>query len=221
MRIGAKPALLLLGTVSLVWILASFWRAGVRLEEAPPRTRYAFVLDGQGPRGVRVRHALELLREGRVDSVVVSGSPAGRDVSYSTLWVRELELTDQERGRFLELRSESRSTQDEARLADSVFASLGADTVVVVTSDFHVWRASSVFRIVNPGRVVFRWSAATDPFWASGLFHRDGAKMRAEEWTKRITWSLVESWLAKRSGTPAVRMVRGEEVGHFPPPRWK
>jgi hypothetical protein len=178
-------------------------------------------MDGQGPSGVRVPHALAMMREGLVDTVVVSGSQVGSDAHYSTVWVRELDLTEAERGRILELRSKSRSTQDEARLADSVFAALGADSVIVVTSDFHAWRTASTYRTVTRGRTVFSFEAAADPFWAMGWLDRGGAKMRAEEWAKRITWTLVECWLAGAQPLPVNRLVRGEEVGTFPPPKWK
>ncbi|HNY29676.1 MAG TPA: YdcF family protein [Fibrobacteria bacterium] len=215
---GRTRVIALVAVAMGAWTLASLWRVGLRIEGPPAKVRYAFVLDGQGPNGVRVRHALELLHSGRVDTVVVSGSPVGIDVHYSTVWIHDLELDSAERSRIVELRSRSMSTQDEARLADSVFAALGQDSVVVVTSDFHAWRAASVFRTVTRGRVAYGWSPATDPFWAMGLFDRGAAKMRAEEWTKRLTWTLVESWLARKDPVPVAKMVRGSEVGRFPPP---
>lgn len=205
----------------VIWIAASLWRAGFHASPSLAKARYAFVMDGQGPNGARVPYALELLRAGKVDSVVVSGSQVGSNLHFSTVWVRDLELTASERGRFLELRSNSKSTQDEARLADSVFAALGADSVLVVTSDFHAWRAASIYRRVTRGKTVFCLCEAADPFWALGMFDRSGAKMRAEEWAKRITWTLVESWLAGPRPIPPNRMVRGDEVGTFPAPRWK
>ncbi|MBK9577352.1 MAG: YdcF family protein [Fibrobacterota bacterium] len=221
MRPSVRGAVAVAGTVLGLWALVSLWHAGFRSAPTPSKARYAFVMDGQGPSGVRVPHALVMLRAGVVDSVVVSGSPVGSDVHYSTVWVRELELSASERGRILELRSRSRSTQDEARLADSVFAALGADSVIVVTSDYHAWRTASTYRTVARGKTVFSFEAAADPFWAMGWFDRGGAKMRAEEWAKRITWTLVECWLVGAQPLPVNRLVRGEEVGTFQPPKWK
>lgn len=204
-----------------LWAAISLWRAGFASPATPAKARYALVMDGQGPNGARVPYGLALLRAGIVDTLVVSGSQAGSDVHYSTLWVRELDLTEAERGRVLELRSNSTSTQDEARLADSLFAALGADSVIVVTSDYHAWRTASVFRAVARHKTVFSVSPAADPFWAMGWANRECAKMHVQEWAKRISWALVERWTVRGGWIPASRLVRGGEMGLFPPPRWK
>lgn len=221
MKSVLRKTLLALLVVLILWAGVSLWRAGTCFAARPSKARYALVMDGQGPNGIRVPFGLALLRGGIVDTLVVSGSQAGSDVHYSTLWVRELELTEAERGRVLELRSNSTSTQDEARLADSLFSSVGADSVIVVTSDYHAWRTASVFRAVAHHRTVFSLSPAPDPYWAMGWADREGAKMHVQEWAKRISWVLIERWTIRAGRIPVSRLVRGEEMGRFPPPRWK
>jgi hypothetical protein len=155
-----------------------------------------------------------------MDTLVLSGTGIGGGYVYSMLWVRMLPLSGTERQRTLELRSGSTSTRDEARLADSVFSRLGADTVLVVTNAYHAWRASSIFRSCARSGVVFRTHAVLEPDWEKGWSDREGLKMRFLEWTKRIVWTLWEQWLPARGDPPWSAFVRGPALGEFPPPAW-
>ena len=206
----------------LLWSAISAYRAGAfRHPDPQPRhARYAMVLDGQGPSGSRAMEGLRLLREGKIDTLVVSGTEIGGGFVYSMLWVRMLPLSGLERRRTLELRSGSTSTQDEARLAGSVFSGLAQDTVVVVTSAFHAWRAESIFRRCASSRVVFVVRAAPEPIWERGWSDREGRKMRFLEWTKRIVWVLWEQWVPIRGDPPWHVFIRGPGLGELPAPAW-
>ena len=218
---GGGPARLAAIPV-LLWISISALRSGAfrRTDPQPRHASYAMVLDGQGLSGSRGTEGLRLLREGRIDTLVLSGTEIGGGFVYSMVWVRMLPLAGPERRRTLELRSGSTSTQDEARLADSVFSNLGQDTVVVVTSTYHAWRAGSIFRRETRSGVVFRIHSAPDPGWDGGWTDREGLKLRFFEWSKRVVWVLWEQWFPVRSGPPWHMFVRGPDLGEVPPPAW-
>jgi len=204
----------------LLWTVVSASRAGVFRgpDPLPGHVRHAMVLDGQGPSGERASEGLRLLRGGRTDTLVLSGVAIGGGFFYSMLWVRMLPLSGAERDRVVELRSVCTSTQDEARLAASVFS--GDDTVLVVTSAFHAWRAASIFRRRAGSGTVFRVHAVGDEVWDRGWSDREGRKMRFLEWTKRAVWVLWEQWLPA-GGEPAWhQFVGGAALGRFPPSAW-
>jgi hypothetical protein len=221
MRRGSKVAAAAAGVV-LVWTGVSCLRAGVfhPPDRLPRHARHAMVLDGQGPSGSRAFEGLDLLRRGTVDTLVLSGVRIGGGFVYSMIWSRMLPLTGSERTRVQELRSDCSSTQDEAMLSDSIFHALGEDTVVVVTSRYHAWRASSIFRLRARFGTVFAIHAAVDPSWDKGWSDREASKMRFLEWTKRLAWVLVEQWMPHQGRSTWCEVVRGERLGQVPAPAW-
>jgi hypothetical protein len=204
----------------LLWTGISAWRAGVFRgpDPLPGHVRHAMVLDGQGPSGSRALEGLRLLRDGRTDTLVLSGVEIGGGFFYSMLWVRMLPLSRAERERVVELRSDCTSTQDEARVAASIFS--GDDTVLVVTSAFHAWRAASIFRRRAGSGTVFRVHATGDEVWDRGWSDREGRKMRFLEWTKRAVWVLWEQWLPARGEPAWHNSVRGAALGQIPASAW-
>ena len=206
----------------VAWTGISCWRAGALrpADPLPRHVRHAMVLDGQGVSGSRAFEGLRLLREGSVDTLVLSGVQIGGGFFYSMVWARMLPLAPSERSRVLELRSDCHSTQNEAILADSVFHALGDDTVVVVTSSYHVWRAASIFRRRSRSGTVFVVHGADDPYWDLGWSDRESCKMRFLEWTKRSVWVLWEQWAPAPKEFPASQFARGVDVGRIPPSAW-
>jgi len=212
----------LVGLALIVWTGFSVFEAGAfRAPDAlPSHVRHVLVLDGQGPTGNRALEGLRLLRDRRADTLVLSGTEVGGGIVYSMIWSRMLPLDSSDRTRTLELRSGSSSTQDEARLADSLFHALGDDTVMVVTSAFHAWRAGSVFRRVGRSGTVFVVVPAPDPIWDKGWRDREGLKMRLMEWTKRLHWTVYEQWRPIHGSRPWHLFARGADLGRFPEPAW-
>jgi hypothetical protein len=189
----------------------------------PKHVRYGFVLDGQSPDGLRVGKGYELLHQGIIDTLLVSGVEIGGGVHFSTIWVRMLPLVGKERERVLEVRSTCSSTLDEARMMDLYFGERKVDSAIVVTSDFHVWRAASIFAKASQGRRRWFFQGAPDSRWDGGWSDREGLKARFFEGAKRITWVLFEQW---KGAPPTVSVhsnsiVRGEELGRLPAPAWK
>lgn len=221
---------LLLGTglaaaLFAAWAGFGAWRATASGSADPPpgHLRYGFVLDGQSPDGWRVLEGYRLLHAGAIDTLIVSGVEIGGGVHFSTIWVRMLPLAGKEKERVLELRSDCSSTLCEARMMDAFFEARKVDSVVVVTSAYHVWRAASIFAKASAGRRRWFFQGAPDSRWDAGWTDREGLKSRFFEWTKRLTWVLFEQWKPVPPAT-AIRpgaIVRGDDLGRMPPPAWK
>lgn len=217
-----QGTLRLIALLAIAWTGFSAWKAGAfrSPDPMPKHVRHVFVLDGQGPTGCRTLKGLQLVREHRADTLVISGTEAGGGVVYSMIWSRMLPLDSSERTRTIELRSGSLSTQDEARLADSLFHLMGDDTVMVVTSAYHAWRAASVFREVTGSGTVFVVVPSPDPIWDKGWSDREGQKMRVMEWTKRLYWTVWERWRPVRGPVTWSVFARGSDLGRLPEPAW-
>ncbi len=206
------------------WCAVSWWRADPPSlgRELPARLRWGFVLDGQSPDGNRVAEGLRLLRAGRIDTLVVSGVPIAGGVFTSMVWVRQAPLDSIDRGKILEMRSECSSTMDEARMMDDFFRRRGIDSALVVTSDFHVWRAASIFEKVSAGGVAWFFQGAPDSRWNGSAGARERFKSRLMEWTKRASWTLWERWkpIAPREPIRPHGLAGGAELGRLPAPAW-
>lgn len=209
----------------VVFAMAGFWRSSPpdSTRTLPGHARYGFVLDGQSPDGNRTKAGLALLRSGRIDTLIVSGVELGGGVFFSMIYVRSLPLVPAEKGRIFEMRSTCTSTMDEARMMDEFFRSRKTDTAIVVTSDYHVWRAASIFAKVSGTGMVWRFHGSPDAWWESGWATREGRKSRIMEWAKRVNWVLIENWIPTGRSTPVKphALHGGSELGAFPSTAWK
>lgn len=126
---------------------------GTRERAAPPRLRTAVVLgalvrpDGQPSDALvdRVQVAVGLLREGRVERLVLTGgSPDSRPTEAAVMAqvARQLGARDEQ----LVLETASRSTFDNARHCAALLHADADGEVLLVTCDFHVARAVAQFR---------------------------------------------------------------------------
>lgn len=220
-----KPTWFAIFAVAIVaWACVSWWRADVPSAHRPlpAHVRYGFVLDGQSPDGNRVAAGLRLLRTGRIDTLVVSGVPIAGGVFTSMIWVRQAPLGAADRAKIFEMRSGCSSTMDEARMMDEFFRVRGVDSALVVTSDFHVWRAASIFERVSGGGVVWFFHGASDSRWSGAAGDRERFKSRLMEWTKRFSWSLWERWkpIDPREAIRPHGLVGGGDLGRVPAPAW-
>jgi uncharacterized SAM-binding protein YcdF (DUF218 family) len=87
------------------------------------------------------------------------------------------------------------STKTEAHDAAECLKQAGANSVLVVTSDYHTRRALSIFRHEVP-RCSFSVAAANDPvqFGPSWWNHRQWAKLNFDEWIRVVWWYSVDRW---------------------------
>jgi hypothetical protein len=86
------------------------------------------------------------------------------------------------------------STRDEAQDVSRCLRGVGAQRVLLVTSDYHTRRALSIFKQILPAD--YSVAAAFDDreFGVNWWRHREWAKVNFEEWSKFIWWELVDRW---------------------------
>lgn len=151
--------LLVLGGVALAWRVHAF---GQRPGE-PVRSGAIVVLgakvnpDGTaGPAlSARVEHAVALLRAGHGEWLLFSGRGAGPTTEAEAARAHALAAGVEAERCMVE--SESQSTFENARCVAKQLQARGVGSVVLVTDDFHVYRAVSHFRraglVVSPSPV--------------------------------------------------------------------
>ncbi len=182
----------LLGFGAWFWWSATHWESLV--ENTPgAHAHWAVTLAGEGDGSAdRTECAMDLLRQGRVENVVISGTPIIASTYMSTVILAGEPLSAEERRHFLEARHASQNTVDEARALVPAMRSLGADTVLLVTSNFHSRRAADIFRTVSQGKPVFIPVASDWQAFHLGWKSRQAAKTWFMEWCKTLWWKLVE-----------------------------
>jgi len=87
------------------------------------------------------------------------------------------------------------STKEEADEAGQCLAGTEAQSVLLVTSDFHTRRTLSIFRARAP-RYAYSVAAAHNPaeFGPEWWHHREWAKTNFYEWLRLGWWELVDRW---------------------------
>lgn len=87
------------------------------------------------------------------------------------------------------------STKAEAKDVMKCLQSLGAHSVLVVTSDYHTRRALSTFQHELPGYAI-SVAAAADPgqFNTRWWQRRQWSKMNFDEWIRLVWWECVDRW---------------------------
>jgi uncharacterized SAM-binding protein YcdF (DUF218 family) len=87
------------------------------------------------------------------------------------------------------------STREETHEADQCIRRFNAHNVLLVTSDFHTRRASSIFEHELP-RYHFSVTAAYNPptFGTAWWRNREWAKTTFYEWVRLFWWEAVDRW---------------------------
>lgn len=157
-------------------------------DEQPVRADLAVVPAG-GWRGNRILKAAELVRDGWVPKVLVSGT-AYYGWSESDAAIEFAVRRGYEREWFIAFPHGAQSTEEEARLIGERLRRMGVRRILLVTSDYHTRRAWGCFRQALP-EIEVRAIAAADPdfppaWWRS----RQGRKTFLLEWMKMVSWRL-------------------------------
>jgi len=204
---------LLLGLIAA--ILTAAFRWGMLVEDTPgAHARWSLVLAGEGGGDAdRTAMALQLVRDHRTDTIILSGTPLLEDVWMSSLLAARLPQGPEEKRRIVEIHHNSHSTLEEARTLIPQLRSLGIDTLLLVTSNFHTRRAASIFRQVANGNPVILPVASNCKSFQNGWGDREGAKIWLNEWSKTLWWHLVERWSDKSPIPNATNTLRYPETG--------
>jgi uncharacterized SAM-binding protein YcdF (DUF218 family) len=164
----------------------------------PERSDVIVVLAGDH-NDLRYWHALELLREGYGQQMVVDASADriyGRTYAqHAADFVTQSAGDEKSRTRICAITNDS--TVQEASDIRTCLAQMNPapQSALLVTSDFHTRRALSILRSRLPQ---YRWSVAAvndtaifgQPWWR----HREWTKTWLYEWEKLVWWRLFESW---------------------------
>ena len=166
------------------------WKSGNWLVTDDPFERMAWtgVLAGESRDCERTDAALKLQLEGRIDTVVLSGTRVFK-TRYTSEFMSEYAVQNgYPRGKVFEFRHDTYSTLEEARQLIRQFRLQNLDTVLIITSNFHTARTRRTFRKLAQGFPhVLVYSAeyhAYDPgaWWSS----RESRKIWLSEWAKTL-----------------------------------
>lgn len=168
-----------------VWWLAALGRLLVR-DEGPQRADMAVVLAGDFS-GNRVVRAAELVQQGYVPKVLVSGPHIVYGGYECDLEIPFAVKQGYPENWFIRAPNEGLSTREEAVALLEDLKRLGVHRFLLVTSDYHTARAARIYRAAANGfdmRVV----AAPDKYFrADSWWHdREGRKIFVIEWMKTV-----------------------------------
>ena len=160
----------------------------------PQKADAILVLAGETDR--RPARAVELMQQGYASRVILDVPQNERIFGNSDLQLAEAWIKAQSQPQAFSICSISGlSTKAESFESAECLRRAGARTVLMVTSDFHTRRASSIYRKEQP-EFAFSVAAATAPaqFGANWWRHRQWAKVNLEEWFRLIWWECVDRW---------------------------
>lgn len=174
--------------VAVAWITQAWWLAGLgRLlvrDDGPVRADMAVVLAGDFS-GNRILRAAELVKQGYVPSVLVSGPHVVYSLYECDLAIPFAVKHGYPADWFLREPNEALSTRAEAAAILPDLRRRGVHRFLLVTSDFHTARAARIYRSAAPDLEMRVVAAPDDYFRADGWWrNREGRKIFLVEWLK-------------------------------------
>lgn len=157
--------------------------------ETPFKADIAIVLAGDYS-GNRISKAADLVRQGFVPKVLVSGPSGFYGHAESDLAIPYAVRKGYPAEWFIPLRLDANSTSEEAEIIVHELRRRNVHRFLVVTSDYHTRRAAVAYRRLAGG-MEFRVVAAPDQYFHAGGWwkSRPGRKQFAFEWMKTFaTW---------------------------------
>jgi hypothetical protein len=182
-----------LGLIATVAVTHGVWLgalgAALIHDDGATRADIAVVLAGD-PWGNRILKGAELVRDGYVPAVLVSG-PSVYEVPESTLAIELAVRHGCPRTWFIGLPNSALSTRQEARDILSELRRRNVHSFLLVTSDYHTARAARIYRATERdmgGGPEFRTVAAPDQYFGSHSWwrSREGLKTGFMEWSKTL-----------------------------------
>jgi uncharacterized SAM-binding protein YcdF (DUF218 family) len=185
--------LLLLVFFTRTWWLTAIGWALVH-DDGPAKADAAVVLGGDYW-GYRISWGAEMVKQGYVPLVLVSGPPGFYGMNESDVAIRWAVQQGYPAGWFVAVPHQATSTRDEARVLLAYMRQHRIGSFLMVTSNYHSARARRVFLKAERemgGGPGFRTVASPDKnyspenWWQS----REGCKTAFIEWTKTVTGAL-------------------------------
>jgi uncharacterized SAM-binding protein YcdF (DUF218 family) len=179
------------------WLSHALWlpwfgRALIR-DEGPAKAEIAVVLAGDDS-GHRVEKGAELVRDGYVPAVLVSG-PAYYDVYECDVAIAFAVHKGYPAAWFIRFPNLTRSTREEASAILQDLRRRGIHSFLLVTSDYHTARAARLYRAAAQalgGGFEMRVVAAPDQYFRGDSWwrNREAQKTVFFEWTKTLATAL-------------------------------
>lgn len=144
----------------------------------------------------RPAHALELLRQGYAQQVLIDVPVASKIYDTSQMQIAEKYVRSLPEAPAVGVCPiAGLSTRDESHDVEQCLAHKPGTRILLVTSGFHTRRALSIFRHELRGKT-FSVAAARDEtqFGTRWWAHRQWAKTCVDEWLRFIWWNAVERW---------------------------
>jgi uncharacterized SAM-binding protein YcdF (DUF218 family) len=193
-----KSVLLLLLLAAVVYLARDVWlRAlGSALvhDEGAAQAEIAVVLAGDSW-GYRLTKGAELVRQGFVPRVLVSGPPASYDVNEADAAIHFAIRKGYPAEWFIPVYHTALSTREEATAILDALQQRHIHSALLVTSDYHSARARRIFLAAERamgGGPAMRTVAAPDKFFRPDSWwrNREGQKTAFFEWSKTVASAL-------------------------------
>lgn len=147
-----------------------------RVDDAQPADAIvvlgAAVFEGGEPSPVlaaRMAHAVQLYRRGLAPRIVVSGGVGGCPPSEAEVMAR-IAVAAGVPADALVLESQSHTTQQSVRLTTGLLEKSSVQSIIVVSSPFHLFRATWMYR--DAGYAVYGSGPQDDPLWVHSASRR-------------------------------------------------
>jgi hypothetical protein len=196
-KAGARRHRWVLGLVIVAGIAVVLFGANAGnflVIDAPRPADAIVVLAGETDR--RPQRALALFNQGYAKEIVLDVPTNAKLYEFTQIELAQKYVQDLPQRQSIHVCAiDGLSTKDESKDAEKCLQSLGAKSVLIVTSDFHTRRALSVFRREFPGREYSVAAARSEEgFGGRWWTHRQWAKTFVDEWLRLIWWKTVDQW---------------------------
>ena len=154
--------------------------------DAPQKADIAVVLAGDAW-GHRILTAAQMVRDGQVPKVMVSGPDGLFDSHECDLAIPFAVRRGYPESYFLHAEHNARSTLAEAKALLPEIRRAGYKRVAIVTSNFHTRRAGRIFRRLAPDLTIVMIAAPDEHFTPRGWWrNREAQKTFLNEWEKTV-----------------------------------
>ena len=197
-RFPFKTTIVLSALAAVLFFTRTLWLAGLGwalvTDQAPAKADIAVVLGGDDY-GHRILKGAELVREGYVPAVLVSGPPGYFGLHECDLAIPFAVRKGYPAAWFIPLPIDAYSTTQEASVVLAELKRRGMHSFLLVTSNFHTARATRIYRKSEKGMAdppSFRTVASNDEFFSPDSWwrNRQARKIFLSEWLKTLTGPL-------------------------------
>jgi hypothetical protein len=153
---------------------------------------WVIVLEGQTAELERNDAVAALVKEGKVDSVLVAGRRILRTQNMADFYIEDLKELGVDPNILIPYHHDDASTLEEAKSIIPYFKKREIDTVLIITAGFATARAHKIFNTLANGQPVFIAFDIGDSYFKPDTWinHREAREI----WLKEMTKNLYTKW---------------------------